>query len=64
MPDYSGRTQEVTLLCVNCGQSFVKRHRRVYCSVMCRLAANNRKRSSLSKSGEPATRPESTPAST
>jgi hypothetical protein len=61
MPDYSGRTHEVTLLCANCGQPFVTRHRRVYCSVTCRLAAN-RKRQVASKSGEPAPPPDSTPA--
>ena len=63
MPESSPRNYGVALTCPQCGQPFVTRRRRVYCSVLCRLAAN-RQRQAATKLGEPATPPESTPAST
>jgi hypothetical protein len=40
MPDYSLRAREVTLICAKCGRPFVTRRRQIYCSSVCRRAAN------------------------
>jgi hypothetical protein len=63
MPDYALRAREVTLTCVKCGRPFATRRRQIYCSSVCRRAANV-ERQVAKTTAELTPRPDSTPAST